>query len=543
MKRSLTINIFGTLYPIDEDAFELLRKYQDTIRAHFSQLESGQEIADDLECRIAELLNQYLAQGINSITIDNVRQIISQIGEPTQFADPRDIDPQSEPTPFDGQSDPATPPPYAPPAPAGKKLFRDPDHKVIGGVLSGLANYWGINPLWLRLAAILLAWISMGFAIVVYLVAWVSIPLAVTPADRLQMMGEPVNWENLRDIILNDSKSLATPSSTTTGEIFSTILRIIIYIILGAILAFCGIALCSWLVFGVFSLLTPATLFPQHTHIYEIGSLLNNAIPKWVMATASISMISLIGLTIWLSICGIRRIAGKPSQIANTTLVAIAAAWVLSAIVLAGALTSIAIYVNTYRNQRIEARNAEQKHLIDQAQADYLQQNGWEITTDTGTGGQYTALGRHYSGNPDIRVLQVQGDQMQCQIQRVQKTAPGTYTLTAIARTDGTGSEIFATTATARYAAPIPVYGNRGGEIWTKTRAEKSTNDCDRTRRILKTHNGKGWGWSHVTIPDIIVGPDSIIIYGITNISPSQPWTGSWMAASDFVLKATATSK
>ena len=90
MKKNISVNIFGTLYPIDEDAYELLQKYNENMRRYYSRMEDGEEIADDIEHRVAELLSELRAQGVMAITIEHVKEIITRIGDPQEMDDPHD---------------------------------------------------------------------------------------------------------------------------------------------------------------------------------------------------------------------------------------------------------------------------------------------------------------------------------------------------------------------------------------------------------------------------------------------------------------------
>lgn len=85
MKKNITINLFGSLYAIDEDAYELLNQYQNNMRRYFSRKEGGEEIAEDIERRIAELFDELKASGVEAITIEHVRDIISRIGNPEEM--------------------------------------------------------------------------------------------------------------------------------------------------------------------------------------------------------------------------------------------------------------------------------------------------------------------------------------------------------------------------------------------------------------------------------------------------------------------------
>ena len=87
MKKNISVNIFGTLYPIDEDAYELLKRYNDNMRRYYSQRDGGDEIVDDVEHRVAELLSELRSNGAEAITIEHVKEIIQRIGDPQQMDD------------------------------------------------------------------------------------------------------------------------------------------------------------------------------------------------------------------------------------------------------------------------------------------------------------------------------------------------------------------------------------------------------------------------------------------------------------------------
>ena len=85
MKKNITINLCGRLFQIDEDAYEMLQHYIESLRSSFGREEGGDEIVDDIEARIAELFDELRQQGIEAVTIDHVKDIITRIGEPEQL--------------------------------------------------------------------------------------------------------------------------------------------------------------------------------------------------------------------------------------------------------------------------------------------------------------------------------------------------------------------------------------------------------------------------------------------------------------------------
>ena len=208
MKRNITVNIFGSLYPMDEDAYTMLNAYIANMRDYFSHQPDGKEIADDIEGRVAELMSELRQNGTEAISIEHIEEIINRVGKPEQFVEDETIIKNIPPIPLSSPK---------------KKLFRDPEHKVLGGVFSGLGCYLGMNPLWLRLAYIVIIfWLSLIMNITLpiilllicsYFVCWGSIPLAANPAERLQMKGEPVNLSNMCDEFLTSTKEMISRQS------------------------------------------------------------------------------------------------------------------------------------------------------------------------------------------------------------------------------------------------------------------------------------------------------------------------------------------
>ena len=181
MKKTLTANISGTVFHIEEDAYEKLNRYLGTIRARFSGSEGRDEIMADIEARIAELFQERL-QGRQVVGIADVDHVIAVMGQPEDYAD--------------GEAGGGAMPP--PPTDGRRRLFRDPEDCWVGGVFGGLAAYLGTDPLWMRIAFILLVIFGVGSPLLIYIILWILIPQASSAAERLMMQGEPVTVDNLK---------------------------------------------------------------------------------------------------------------------------------------------------------------------------------------------------------------------------------------------------------------------------------------------------------------------------------------------------------
>ena len=184
MKKTVTVNLSGTVYNIDEDAYALLDSYLKNLRVCFKREVDGEEIVRDMEARIAELLNEDLGDKQTVITIENVEKVIGRMGKPEDFSD-EDADADGKRSWAGDKS-----------TTMGKRLFRNPDDRILGGVLSGIAAYFGINATLLRLL-LLVAVFFVHVLILIYIILWIVIPLARTATEKLQMRGKPINMENI----------------------------------------------------------------------------------------------------------------------------------------------------------------------------------------------------------------------------------------------------------------------------------------------------------------------------------------------------------
>jgi len=182
MKITVSINLGGYSFNIDEDAYAELKRYLKNLELHFAGEESSSEILSDIESRMAELLRAKLTNYKQVINIEDVHQIITVLGTPEDISD------TEGPTLRDKFS-----------SPGYHRMYRDTDHRVIGGVCAGIAAYWDIE-LWLvRLIFFVLA--MMGVGILIYLILYIVLPEAKTTAEKIAMKGNPVNIHNIKDSV------------------------------------------------------------------------------------------------------------------------------------------------------------------------------------------------------------------------------------------------------------------------------------------------------------------------------------------------------
>lgn len=193
MKEITRIHIARTAYDIELSAKQALEKYLRSLEAY----SNDKEVLEDVEIRMTEILAERGVKPGGVIGDGDVTALKEQLGEAAEFAD--------------GE---VTPEIVAADQEVSRKLYRDLDRRIIGGVMSGIAAYFKINPTWVRLVFIIVALASFGTALFVYAVLWIAIPPARTAADKLQMNGRPVTVNSIRELTENE----ATRPSTNNAE-------------------------------------------------------------------------------------------------------------------------------------------------------------------------------------------------------------------------------------------------------------------------------------------------------------------------------------
>ncbi len=255
MNKTVTANISGIIFHIELDAYEMLNQYLNTIRKYFHDSDGSDEIMADIESRIAELFKEGMEAGKEVIIKQNIQKVIEIMGEPEQYMD-EDAQDNFQSTETTGSNF------------KSRKLFRDPDDNVIGGVCSGLSYYFGLDKIWFR-AAFLIAFFGFGFGFIFYLILWIIIPSPKTTAEKLEMKGEPINIENIGNSIKDefkgfkkkvnekDTKAYARKAENSIYRFFNFLSKILYYIF-KFILKILGVALVFGGVIALISILTIA---------------------------------------------------------------------------------------------------------------------------------------------------------------------------------------------------------------------------------------------------------------------------------------------
>ena len=182
MNKTVNINLAGIFFHIDENAYAKLQRYLEAIKRSFTDSQGRSEILLDIEARIAELFNERIKNEKQVISISEVEEVITIMGQPEDYIVDEEI--------FDDEPQPRQT------AQSTRKLYRDTENSYIGGVSSGLGHYFDIEPLWIRLAWVLL-FIFGGAGFLIYILLWILMPAAATTAEKLSMSGKPVNITNI----------------------------------------------------------------------------------------------------------------------------------------------------------------------------------------------------------------------------------------------------------------------------------------------------------------------------------------------------------
>ncbi|MDC8001282.1 PspC domain-containing protein [Aequorivita todarodis] len=189
MNKTVNINLAGTSFHIDEDAFGKLSRYLDAIRKSLKGADGSEEIMQDIEARIGELFSEKIESPSQVVTLKDLDEVISVMGQPEDYEVDDEIFEDVPPSSKNYTKSRANA--------SHKQLFRDIDNKYISGVSSGLGHYFGIDAIWIRLLWILLIVAGFGSPIVVYILLWILVPPALTTSEKLRMTGEPVNISNI----------------------------------------------------------------------------------------------------------------------------------------------------------------------------------------------------------------------------------------------------------------------------------------------------------------------------------------------------------
>jgi phage shock protein PspC (stress-responsive transcriptional regulator) len=331
MNKTTSINLGGYFFHIDEDAFRKLSNYFDAVRSSLSP-DGREEIINDIESRISELFTEKLGTTKQVIGLKEVDDIITIMGQPEDYK-------IEEETPKNENSFGN----FTKSIYINKKLYRDKENSFLGGVMSGLGQYLGVDPLWLRIIMVIL-FFGFGTGLVLYIILWILIPEAVTTSQKLEMKGEPINISNIekkvkegfneisnkfsnldQDKIASNAKSGAERIGKTISEIITSIFNVVSKIIGGFIVLISSITLISIVISGiamVFFSSMPDNFLYNHIH-----TPFSFETPIWIQG---LLLIIVVGIPLfYLLILGLKLLTSRIKSIGNTINYSLLAIWII----------------------------------------------------------------------------------------------------------------------------------------------------------------------------------------------------------------------
>lgn len=344
MNKTININLGGYFFHIDERAYQKLRRYLDAIARSLSEDPQGKnEIIADIEARISELLSEKITDARQVVNEQDISDIIKIMGEPEDYADGEEA--YSEKSNYQ----------YTRRSSNSKKLFRDGDDKFIGGVAAGVAHYFDVDVIWIRLAFILTGVFS-GFGLLLYIILWVLLPEAKTTAEKLQMEGEAVNInniekkireeiENVKDTIKKGAENVSESISNaekkykpkaksgfqdfldTLGSIITTFFKIIGKFI-GVLIIIVSASVLISFVLAIFSI-GSFEILGFSDEFTDLPPFMDESIlPEWLLA---ICVLILAGFPfLILFVLGLRILSSNVKQFSKTTSMTLLGIWIVA---------------------------------------------------------------------------------------------------------------------------------------------------------------------------------------------------------------------
>jgi len=185
MNKTININLGGIFFHIDEEAYQKMKRYLDAIRRSLIDDSQGRdEIIADIELRIGELLSERVKDVRQVVNESDIDKIIAVMGQPEDYMIDEELFTDDSGKYYSSKT-------------SKKKLFRDGEDKFFGGVASGIAHYFDVDVIWIRIAFLVTVFAGFGTGLIAYIVLWILLPEAITTAEKLQMEGEPVNISNI----------------------------------------------------------------------------------------------------------------------------------------------------------------------------------------------------------------------------------------------------------------------------------------------------------------------------------------------------------
>ncbi|AMA49394.1 MULTISPECIES: PspC domain-containing protein [Flavobacterium] len=329
MNKTVNMNLGGFFFHIDEDAYQKLNRYFNAIRNSLS-IEGRDEIMNDIESRIAELFSEKLGSNKQVLSLNDIDDVITIMGQPEDYKI---------------EEEPLISPNYTH-TEKTKKLYRDKETAVIAGVCSGLGHYFGIDPVWIRIALTLLVFAGFGIGLLAYIILWLVTPEAISTSEKLEMKGEPITISNIEKKVKEEFESVsekfqranytqmgenvksgAQRVGSTLGDIIVNIMKVFSKFI-GAMMVFTGGITIIGLLIGFFTL--GSTSFMKLPWIEYFESFNYTSTSLWIICLVSFFAVAIPFFC--LLILGLKILIPTINSIGNVAKLTLSAIWLSSII-------------------------------------------------------------------------------------------------------------------------------------------------------------------------------------------------------------------
>ncbi|MFV5684422.1 PspC domain-containing protein [Flavobacterium sp. GB2R13] len=330
MNKTVNINLGGMFFHIDEDAYQKLTRYFDAIKRSLSNSSGHDEIIKDIEMRVSELLNEKQKSDKHVVGLKDVDEVIAVMGQPEDYIIEDEL--KGSQTYSDNTNR------------RSKKLYRDKEKGMIGGVAAGLGHYFGIDSVWIRIVLLLLVFAGFGTGILAYIILWIVTPEAITTSEKLEMTGEPVNISNIEkkvreefesvsgkiknvdyDKYGNQIKTGASKIGNSFGDFIMTVFKVFAKF-LGVILIITGIATLICLLIAVFTLGSSNFIDVPWQSFIEAGNFTDY--PIW---SFGLLMFFAVGIPFFfLTLLGFKLLSPTMKSIGNIAKYTLLALWIIA---------------------------------------------------------------------------------------------------------------------------------------------------------------------------------------------------------------------
>lgn len=568
MKKNITINLCGRLFQIDEDAYEMLQQYIESLRSSFGREEGGDEIVDDIEARIVELFDELRQQGIEAITIDHVKDIITRIGRPEELTGNDNVNDHHNDNGNNGhrydsfRSAAQDVIDNVRARTAGKRLYRNPKDKMLTGVCSGLAAYTNTDPVIWRLLFVLLV-LFYGIGIISYIVLSLIVPEAHKPEELLQMEGRDVTPQNLADAVVEKDTRPAEPRRSFLGSIFSFVLKLLagFFLCILAIVAFV-LLVCFLLALGALIIVFTVPSAVHHSLPFDLGYMnLPDiyATHPWLVVFFCVSLLLALSLPVYAIIHILLEKAGKVRPMGIAQRIINILVWIVAMFTVFPCFIALQDLRSKHWTASHEHPWSFEINGVPMTQPDFkfFSDNDWVMVNHDNTDDYYCSLsaaGEYYTGNHNVRYLDGHAGEKQQLVYQAEHTEwvePGVYSLSCVVRADGWGTFVYTVCNGEKQLKDIPARGFKGGELWES--ANQSLDSLKATKRpvsreqrhwydIARANHSRGYGWSELRIDSIVVAHDSIpVVYGVSTVPEftGHPCHAKQFSAADFKLTRT----